>query len=133
MPKTICMFDVDGTLTPARLKASPTMIAHLKALRDVCATAFVGGSDLVKQEEQLGIDGANSESHPVTGVSPRRGSKAGWKAQGKECAEGRAFSLRPAWLCSCRIPEPSRLLRRPLLRHPVPSAPPSARSAQPSA
>lgn len=69
-PKTICMFDVDGTLTPARLKASPTMIGHLKALRDVCATAFVGGSDLAKQEEQLGIDGANSESHPVTGVSP---------------------------------------------------------------
>ncbi|CAK9785327.1 eukaryotic phosphomannomutase [Cutaneotrichosporon oleaginosum] len=58
-PKTICMFDVDGTLTPARLKASPTMIAHLKALRDVCAIAFVGGSDLVKQVEQLGIDGGN--------------------------------------------------------------------------
>lgn len=60
-PKTICMFDVDGTLTPARLKASPTMISHLAKLREVCAIAFVGGSDLVKQEEQLGIDGANSE------------------------------------------------------------------------
>ncbi|KAK4686171.1 phosphomannomutase, partial [Tremellales sp. Uapishka_1] len=56
-PKTICMFDVDGTLTPARLTASPEMIETLKKLRAVTATAFVGGSDLVKIVEQLHVEG----------------------------------------------------------------------------
>ncbi|KAL8791302.1 MAG: hypothetical protein Q9195_005991 [Heterodermia aff. obscurata] len=51
---TICLFDVDGTLTPARLHASPEMLQLLSALRHKCAIGFVGGSDLVKQQEQLG-------------------------------------------------------------------------------
>lgn len=51
---TICLFDVDGTLTPARLDASPEILDLLQALRAKCAIGFVGGSDLVKQEEQLG-------------------------------------------------------------------------------
>ncbi|KAM3437942.1 hypothetical protein NHJ13734_004405 [Beauveria thailandica] len=51
---TICLFDVDGTLTPARLGASPEILAILRALRQKCAIGFVGGSDLAKQEEQLG-------------------------------------------------------------------------------
>ncbi|KAF4505191.1 hypothetical protein G6O67_007166 [Ophiocordyceps sinensis] len=51
---TICLFDVDGTLTPARLTASPEILSMLEALRRKCAVGFVGGSDLVKQEEQLG-------------------------------------------------------------------------------
>ncbi|RDA90352.1 hypothetical protein CP533_3376 [Ophiocordyceps camponoti-saundersi (nom. inval.)] len=51
---TICLFDVDGTLTPARLDASPTMLSLLESLRRKCAIGFVGGSDLAKQEEQLG-------------------------------------------------------------------------------
>lgn len=51
---TICLFDVDGTLTPARLDVSPEMLSLLETLRSKCATGFVGGSDLVKQEEQLG-------------------------------------------------------------------------------
>ncbi|TQV99425.1 hypothetical protein V2A60_004901 [Cordyceps javanica] len=51
---TICLFDVDGTLTPARLDASPEILAILRALRQKCAIGFVGGSDLAKQEEQLG-------------------------------------------------------------------------------
>ncbi|KAH8737544.1 eukaryotic phosphomannomutase [Ilyonectria robusta] len=51
---TICLFDVDGTLTPARLDVSPEMLSLLEALRSKCAMGFVGGSDLVKQEEQLG-------------------------------------------------------------------------------
>ncbi|CAO3641556.1 unnamed protein product [Cunninghamella blakesleeana] len=38
-PDTIVLFDVDGTLTPARLKV---------------VIGFVGGSNLSKQEEQLG-------------------------------------------------------------------------------
>ncbi|KAI0013358.1 eukaryotic phosphomannomutase [Xylariaceae sp. FL0662B] len=51
---TICLFDVDGTLTPARLSASPEMLAALQALRQKVAIGFVGGSDLAKQQEQLG-------------------------------------------------------------------------------
>lgn len=97
---TICLFDVDGPLTPARRvsnshssslpllpppipflgdkdlavrldywheqdtstnhldphvqEASPETLALLAALRQKCAIGFVGGSNLVKQEEQLG-------------------------------------------------------------------------------
>ncbi|KAM0471465.1 hypothetical protein ACHAPX_009378 [Trichoderma viride] len=51
---TICLFDVDGTLTPARLDASPEILDLLQALRNKCSIGFVGGSDLIKQEEQLG-------------------------------------------------------------------------------
>ncbi|ORY21432.1 eukaryotic phosphomannomutase [Naematelia encephala] len=58
-PKAICMFDVDGTLSPARLHASDEMIAALKKLREYTATAFVGGSNYAKIEEQLHVDGEN--------------------------------------------------------------------------
>ncbi|PSR91913.1 eukaryotic phosphomannomutase [Coniella lustricola] len=51
---TICLFDVDGTLTPARLSVSPEMLDMLARLRQKVAIGFVGGSDLVKQQEQLG-------------------------------------------------------------------------------
>ncbi|MCJ1394357.1 Phosphomannomutase [Xylographa bjoerkii] len=51
---TICLFDVDNTLTPARRSASPEMLTLLSALRHKCALGYVGGSDLVKQQEQLG-------------------------------------------------------------------------------
>ncbi|KAI4288866.1 MAG: hypothetical protein L6R35_001868 [Caloplaca aegaea] len=52
--ETICLFDVDGTLTPARGDASPQVLQLLSALRHKCAIGFVGGSDLIKQQEQLG-------------------------------------------------------------------------------
>ncbi|WWC86034.1 uncharacterized protein L201_000905 [Kwoniella dendrophila CBS 6074] len=52
-PKTICMFDVDGTLSLARQQAKPEMFATLKALRENCVIAFVGGSDLNKILEQV--------------------------------------------------------------------------------
>lgn len=55
------MFDVDGTLSPARLSASPEMIETLKKLREKCAIAFVGGSDLKKISEQLRPDGGDGE------------------------------------------------------------------------
>lgn len=51
---TICLFDVDGTLSPARRHASPEMLELLQKLRQKVAIGFVGGSDLVKQQEQLG-------------------------------------------------------------------------------
>ncbi|KAI9674498.1 MAG: Phosphomannomutase [Caeruleum heppii] len=51
---TICLFDVDGTLTPARQDVSPEMLSLLSRLRHQVAIGFVGGSDLAKQQEQLG-------------------------------------------------------------------------------
>lgn len=60
-PKTICMFDVDGTLSPARQSATKEMHAALKKLRGYTAVAFVGGSDLVKQVEQLSVPGEEGE------------------------------------------------------------------------
>ncbi|KAI0021486.1 eukaryotic phosphomannomutase [Xylariomycetidae sp. FL0641] len=60
---TICLFDVDGTLTPARLTVSPEMLGALQALRQKVAIGFVGGSDLSKQQEQLG-----TAERPVTGM-----------------------------------------------------------------
>lgn len=60
LPKTLCLFDVDETLTPARRNASPEMIALLAQLRMKCAIGFVGGSDLKKIREQLTPqDGSN--------------------------------------------------------------------------
>ncbi|KAL2415718.1 Phosphomannomutase [Exophiala dermatitidis] len=59
--ETICLFDVDGTLTPARQTVSAEMLQTLSRLRHKVAIGFVGGSDLVKQQEQLG-----TPSLPVT-------------------------------------------------------------------
>lgn len=53
-PSTLVLFDVDGTLTPARLEVSDEMRQTLKKLREKVAIGFVGGSDLSKQVEQLG-------------------------------------------------------------------------------
>ena len=39
--ETICLFDVDGTLTPARLSASAEMLKLLSELRHKCAIGFV--------------------------------------------------------------------------------------------
>ncbi|EEQ38508.1 putative phosphomannomutase [Clavispora lusitaniae] len=53
-PDVLVLFDVDGTLTPARLTISDEMKATLEALRKKVVIGFVGGSDLSKQVEQLG-------------------------------------------------------------------------------
>ncbi|CAH2350593.1 phosphomannomutase [[Candida] railenensis] len=53
-PKIVVLFDVDGTLTPARLEISDEMRQTLKKLREKVVIGFVGGSDLSKQVEQLG-------------------------------------------------------------------------------
>ncbi|ODV96479.1 hypothetical protein PACTADRAFT_49817 [Pachysolen tannophilus NRRL Y-2460] len=55
-PNTLVLFDVDGTLTPARLTVSPEMRQLLSDLRKKVVIGFVGGSDLSKQVEQLGAD-----------------------------------------------------------------------------
>jgi phosphomannomutase len=58
---TIVLFDVDETLTPARLSASAEVLDALSRLRQQVAIGFVGGSNLPKQQEQLGAPG-----RPVT-------------------------------------------------------------------
>jgi phosphomannomutase len=50
----LCLFDVDGTLTPARKVANPETLRFLGELRARVTTGMVGGSDLAKQREQLG-------------------------------------------------------------------------------
>ncbi len=54
--KSILLFDVDGTLTQPRQKVSPEMKQFLSDLRKRTKIAIVGGSDIVKQKEQLGED-----------------------------------------------------------------------------
>ena len=53
-PDTLVLFDVDGTLTPARLCISDEVKDTLAKLRKKVCIGFVGGSDLSKQLEQLG-------------------------------------------------------------------------------
>ncbi|KAF7509074.1 Phosphomannomutase [Endocarpon pusillum] len=59
--ETVCLFDVDDTLTPARKSVSAEMLKLLSDLRHKCAIGYVSGSDLAKQQEQLG-----TPSLPVT-------------------------------------------------------------------
>jgi len=56
--RTVVLFDVDGTLTHARKKVSPETLALLRELSARVTIGMVGGSDLAKQKEQLGEDGA---------------------------------------------------------------------------
>ncbi|KAJ5080300.1 phosphomannomutase [Anaeramoeba ignava] len=50
----LALFDIDGTLTPARQSASKEMLEFLQKLRTKVDVGVVGGSDFVKQQEQLG-------------------------------------------------------------------------------
>merc|ERR1719335_1822416 len=52
--RVLALFDVDGTLTEPRKVVSPETVEYLKNLREKIAIGVVGGSDLVKQKEQLG-------------------------------------------------------------------------------
>lgn len=53
-PRIIALFDVDGTLTIPRGEVTPDMMAFMKELSTKITVGIVGGSDLPKQEEQLG-------------------------------------------------------------------------------
>uniref|UniRef100_A0A3Q3L821 Phosphomannomutase n=2 Tax=Mastacembelus armatus TaxID=205130 RepID=A0A3Q3L821_9TELE len=53
---TLCLFDVDGTLTAARQRVTPDMAEFLQNLRTLVRVGVVGGSDLSKIKEQLGDD-----------------------------------------------------------------------------
>ena len=55
--RILALFDVDGTLTPARQTIAPEMKEFIaKTLRSKITVGIVGGSDLVKQIEQIGGD-----------------------------------------------------------------------------
>ena len=60
MPKKICLFDIDGTLTKPRnvpllstQKITQDMKDTLKKLKTVIDVGYVGGSDAPKIREQL--------------------------------------------------------------------------------
>lgn len=53
-PRIIAMFDVDGTLTIPRGEVTNDMMTFMKDLSKKITVGIVGGSDLPKQEEQLG-------------------------------------------------------------------------------
>ena len=53
-PRTIALFDVDGTLTIPRGEITDDMMSFMKQLSEKITVGIVGGSDLPKQEEQLG-------------------------------------------------------------------------------
>ncbi|KAJ8363342.1 hypothetical protein SKAU_G00121730 [Synaphobranchus kaupii] len=50
----LCLFDVDGTLTPAREKIEPQLDVFFQSLRRKVKIGVVGGSDYSKIAEQLG-------------------------------------------------------------------------------
>ena len=54
-PRIIALFDVDGTLTIPRGEITPEMMSFMKNLSKKITVGIVGGSDLPKQEEQLGV------------------------------------------------------------------------------
>jgi len=52
--RTLVLFDVDGTLAESRVVATEEMKQFLKELQTKVDVGIVGGSDLPKQQEQLG-------------------------------------------------------------------------------
>ncbi|KAF3846750.1 hypothetical protein F7725_003828 [Dissostichus mawsoni] len=52
----LCLFDVDGTLTPPREKIDPQLDEFFQSLRRKVKIGIVGGSDYSKIAEQLGDD-----------------------------------------------------------------------------
>ncbi|KXJ20601.1 phosphomannomutase [Exaiptasia diaphana] len=52
----LCLFDVDGTVTPSRLVIKPEMKTLMSNLRKKAKVGLVGGSDFVKLQEQMGGD-----------------------------------------------------------------------------
>jgi len=53
-PRILALFDVDGTLTLPRGEITASMLDFMTQLSQEVTVGIVGGSDLPKQEEQLG-------------------------------------------------------------------------------
>ncbi|XP_077979737.1 phosphomannomutase 2-like [Glandiceps talaboti] len=51
---TLCLFDVDGTLTPSRQIITDDMYDFMMKLKEKVVVGLVGGSDFVKIAEQMG-------------------------------------------------------------------------------
>ncbi|KAK2864785.1 hypothetical protein Q7C36_003939 [Tachysurus vachellii] len=49
----LCLFDVDGTLTPPREKIDPQLDAFFQSLRAKVKIGLVGGSDYSKSQSSL--------------------------------------------------------------------------------
>ncbi|KAK7112075.1 phosphomannomutase 2-like [Littorina saxatilis] len=58
---TLCLFDVDGTLTEPRQKIDKATEDFLKKLKTRVLVGLVGGSDLVKIAEQMGGDAVHQK------------------------------------------------------------------------
>lgn len=54
IPNTLCLFDVDGTLTLPRKKIEPHMSEFMYKMKEKVTIGLVGGSDLTKIAEQMG-------------------------------------------------------------------------------
>jgi phosphomannomutase len=54
-PRILALFDVDGTLTMPRGEITEEMMQFMHDLSKKITVGIVGGSDLPKQEEQLGV------------------------------------------------------------------------------
>nr|CDJ83725.1 Eukaryotic phosphomannomutase domain containing protein [Haemonchus contortus] len=63
MPRTVLVFDVDGTLTPARQKMRDDIGQFMANVRKRIPVAVVGGSDLAKIVEQLADNQEHLLSH----------------------------------------------------------------------
>eukprot|EP01035_Chromulina_nebulosa_P017008 gene17008-22510_t len=61
--RVIVLFDVDGTLTPAREEASLEIKQFLQKLKSKVVVGIVGGSDLPKQQEQMGANVINEVNY----------------------------------------------------------------------
>lgn len=57
--RIIALFDVDGTITEPRAEATEEVKNFLQELRKKVVVGIVGGSDLVKQQEQVGANVVN--------------------------------------------------------------------------
>jgi len=57
--RVIALFDVDGTITEPRDEATEEVKIFLQELRKKVVVGIVGGSDLVKQQEQVGANVIN--------------------------------------------------------------------------
>uniref|UniRef100_G3MPQ8 Phosphomannomutase n=1 Tax=Amblyomma maculatum TaxID=34609 RepID=G3MPQ8_AMBMU len=77
LPATVFLFDVDGTLTKSRQVITNEMFDFLQRLKQDVAVALVGGSDLVKIEEQMGGSQAVAEFDYVFSENGLVAHKAG--------------------------------------------------------
>ena len=61
--RILALFDVDGTLTPPREEVTEDMKSFLMELNKRITVGIVGGSDLIKQQEQMGSNIVNEVTY----------------------------------------------------------------------